>query len=98
MVNVTKRARVGVAFIVAVAIGAGALRSAGRTLDIYFVDVEGGQATLIISPEGRTLLVDTGFPGDGTFQSLPGAPGVARDAQRIRAAAQLAGVSASTRS
>jgi beta-lactamase superfamily II metal-dependent hydrolase len=80
------------AFLMSVLIGALALRSAGKTLDIYFVDVEGGQATLIVSPEGRTLLVDTGFPGTGTFQSTPGDPRAARDAQRILAAAQSAGV------
>ena len=42
-----------------------------RTLDIYFIDVEGGQATLVVTPGGQTLLIDTGFPGDGTFASIP---------------------------
>ncbi len=32
-------------------------------LDIYWVDVEGGAATLIVTPAGETLLVDTGNPG-----------------------------------
>jgi len=35
-----------------------------RTLDIYFIDVEGGAATLIVTPAGESLLIDTGFPGD----------------------------------
>lgn len=35
-----------------------------RTLDIYFIDTEGGQSTLYVSPTGETLLVDTGNPGD----------------------------------
>jgi beta-lactamase superfamily II metal-dependent hydrolase len=35
-----------------------------RTLDIYWVDVEGGAATLIVTPAGESLLVDTGYPGD----------------------------------
>jgi competence protein ComEC len=35
-----------------------------RTLDIYFIDVEGGGATLIITPTRESLLIDTGFPGD----------------------------------
>src|SRR2546422_7671719 len=36
----------------------------GRTtLDIYFVDVEGGQATLFVTPQGQSLLIDTGWPG-----------------------------------
>lgn len=35
-----------------------------RTLDIYFIDVEGGAATLIVTPTGESLLVDSGFPGE----------------------------------
>ncbi|HTD88055.1 MAG TPA: MBL fold metallo-hydrolase [Candidatus Binatia bacterium] len=54
-------------FIRAIAIcllcGGGAL-AAPRTLDIYFIDVEGGAATLIVTPTGQSLLIDTGFPGD----------------------------------
>ena len=63
-----------------------------RTLDIYFIDVEGGQATLVVTPAGESLLIDTGFPADGTFASLPGDPHKARDANRIMAAARAAGV------
>jgi competence protein ComEC len=70
-------------------IGVGA---AQRTLDIYFIDVEGGQSTLIVTPAGESLLVDTGFAADGTFRSKPGDPRRARDAQRIAAAARDAGV------
>jgi len=62
------------------------------TLDIYFIDVEGGQSTLIVSPSKETFLVDAGFPGDGTFASKPGPPAVARDAQRVLSAARDAGV------
>lgn len=65
---------------------------AARTLDIYFIDVEGGQATLVVTPAGESLLVDTGFPSDGTFQSVPGEPAKARDANRIAAAARAAGL------
>lgn len=50
-----------------------------KTLEIYFVDVEGGQATLIVSPSGESLLIDTGWSG------MSG-----RDANRIVAAAQKA--------
>jgi competence protein ComEC len=53
-----------------------------KLLQIYFVDVEGGQATLFVTPEGQSLLIDTGWPG---FQG--------RDADRIVAAAKLAGIS-----
>jgi len=62
------------------------------TLKIYFIDVEGGQSTLVVTPAGESLLIDTGFPGDGTFASTPGDPSTARDAQRILAAARDAGV------
>ena len=54
---------------------------AAKTLDIYFVDVEGGQATLVVSPSKQTLLVDSGWPGLNS-----------RDALRIAAAAKKAGV------
>jgi competence protein ComEC len=51
-------------------------------LQIYFVDVEGGQATLFVTPEKQSLLIDTGWPGnDG------------RDADRIVAAGRKAGIS-----
>jgi hypothetical protein len=64
----------------------------GKTLDIYFIDVEGGQSTLVVTPAGETLLIDTGFPSSGTFASVPGDPAKARDANRIIAAARAAGV------
>ena len=52
-----------------------------KPLQIYFVDVEGGQATLFVTPAGQSLLIDTGWPGfDG------------RDANRIVAAAKNAGL------
>ena len=75
--------RLAVALVLATA----ALTSAARTLDIYFIDVEGGQSTLIVTPSGQSLLVDTGFPGrEGVFQAQPGDPHQARDANRIAAA------------
>jgi beta-lactamase superfamily II metal-dependent hydrolase len=69
-------------------------RAAAKALEIYFIDVEGGQATLIVTPSGQSLLVDAGFPGDGTMQSRPGVPPRARDAQRILATARHAGLKA----
>lgn len=63
------------------------------TLDIYFIDVEGGKATLVVSPAGESLLLDAGFPGPGGFDGTPGAPDQARDAQRILRAARDAGIS-----
>ena len=66
---------------------------AARTLEIYFIDVEGGQATLVVTPRGESLLIDAGFPGGGgTFTSTPGSPTEARDAGRIVEAANAAGV------
>jgi competence protein ComEC len=53
---------------------------ASKSLQIYVVDVEGGNATLIVSPTGESLLIDAGNPSNG------------RDAGRILAAASDAGV------
>ncbi len=53
----------------------------GQTLDIYFIDVEGGQSTLIVSPSGESLLVDTGYAGNA-----------GRDPGRVMAAAKDAGI------
>lgn len=36
--------------------------SAEKTLDIYWVDVEGGAATLIVTPSDESVLIDTGMP------------------------------------
>src|SRR5450631_3416235 len=56
--------------------------AAKRDLRVYFIDVEGGQSTLFVTPTGQSLLIDTGWPGnDG------------RDADRIVAAAKKAGIS-----
>ena len=35
------------------------------TLDIYVIDVEGGNATLFVAPSGESLLIDTGNGGPG---------------------------------
>jgi competence protein ComEC len=51
-----------------------------KKLDIYWVDVEGGAATLFVTPAGETILVDTGYPGD-------------RDADRVKkAVTEVAGL------
>ena len=59
-----------------------AQQSSERTLDVYFIDVEGGHATLYVSPSGESMLVDAGYAG---FEG--------RDAGRIVAAAKSAGIS-----
>jgi len=43
---------------------AGLVAAQSRTMDIYWIDVEGGGATLIVTPSGESLLADTGNPGD----------------------------------
>jgi competence protein ComEC len=58
----------------------GPVDSQSRNLDIYWIDVEGGAATLIVSPTGQSMLIDTGWEVDD------------RDAKRIFAAAQQAGL------
>jgi competence protein ComEC len=59
-------------------VAAGMLQAQARNLDIYWIDVEGGAATLIVSPSGESMLIDTGWTvGD-------------RDAKRIYAVAQQA--------
>ncbi|HUR21971.1 MAG TPA: MBL fold metallo-hydrolase [Vicinamibacterales bacterium] len=64
-----------------------------KSLDIYFIDVEGGQSTLIVTPSGQALLIDAGFAGTGGFSARAGDPATARDPQRILAVAKAAGVS-----
>jgi beta-lactamase superfamily II metal-dependent hydrolase len=46
-----------------VPLAASAQNRSTKTLDIYFIDVEGGHATLYVAPTGESLLEDTGSPG-----------------------------------
>jgi len=89
--GLTARSLAGAPTVVS-AVVSPAVAAAAKTLDLYFIDVEGGQATLIVTPAGESFLIDAGFPGDGTFNSKPGAPEQARDAQRVFAAARDAGL------
>jgi competence protein ComEC len=66
--------------------------AATGTLQIYFIDVEGGQSTLLVTPKGESLLIDTGWAGNGTPGTKPGDPAQARDANRILTAARDAGI------
>jgi competence protein ComEC len=68
--------------IVSLAAPALAQNRAAKPLDIYVIDVEGGNATLFVTPSGETVLIDT---GNGGAQA-------ARDAARIMEAAKDAGV------
>ena len=65
-----------------------------KHLEIYFIDTEGGQATLFVSPSGQSMLVDTGFPGNqgAATPAEASAPGITRDADRITAVLKQANV------
>ncbi len=52
-----------------------------KTLQVYFIDVDGGQSTLFVNPAGKSLLIDTGWAGNNGL-----------DAKRIAAAAKDAGI------
>jgi beta-lactamase superfamily II metal-dependent hydrolase len=65
--------------LAALALPGRAVAQPAATLDIYFIDTEGGQSTLFVAPSGQTVLVDTGNPGT-------------RDPLRIMEAVHAAGV------
>jgi competence protein ComEC len=68
-------------FLCLIATASTAQAQSNKALSIFFVDVEGGQATLFVTPDHESLLIDTGWMGnDG------------RDADRIVAAAKKAGI------
>jgi beta-lactamase superfamily II metal-dependent hydrolase len=69
------------AIALATGFGLPAAAQLDRPLLIYAIDVEGGQSTLIVTPTGASLLVDTGWPTPD-----------ARDAKRIQAAMHDAGI------
>ena len=69
-------------FLVGLFIPEGRADQKPRGLEIYFIDTEGGAGTLIVTPQGESVLIDCGNPGP-------------RDAERIhRVATQQAGLKA----
>jgi competence protein ComEC len=68
-------------YLILLLLGIGSLPAATKDLTAYFIDVEGGQSTLFLTPGGESVLIDTGWAG---FNG--------RDADRIAAAAKDAGV------
>ena len=58
-----------------------AAAAAGRSLEVYFIDVEGGASTLLVTPAGETVLIDAGY---GQREG--------RDPGRVMAAMRDAGV------
>lgn len=69
------------ALVLSFAAAAGVSYAQTRDLEIHWIDVEGGGATLIIAPSGQSLLVDTGFAANGD-----------RDPKRIADTAKAAGL------
>jgi competence protein ComEC len=69
------------AFILGLSLWFASVAGAPKPLQIYFIDVEGGQSTLIVDPQGESLLIDAGWDD---FNG--------RDADRIMAAAKAAGL------
>jgi competence protein ComEC len=69
--------------VLVIIFGAIAIRAQSKSnqLQIYFVDVEGGQSTLFLTPAGQSLLIDTGWQDHN-----------GRDADRIASAAKSAGI------
>ena len=68
-------------FLAGLHVSAAAGPAAGNSLRIYSIDVEGGQCTLLVTPSGASLLIDTGWPGNN-----------GRDADRVQAAMRDAGI------
>ncbi len=66
------------ALLVCTGLGSAQTKPAGK-LEMYFIDVEGGHASLYVGPTGESMLIDTGSPGE-------------RDVQRILDVAAAAGV------
>ena len=77
---ITARRARRMAMACALALGGVVAGAQVKTLDVYFIDVEGGQSTLIVTPTGESLLVDSGYAEQG------------RDSARILAAIRDAGV------
>lgn len=77
-----KRFLSAAAFAALILTSSGSYAAQSGDLRITWIDVEGGASTLFVSPTGESLLFDTGNPGNGD-----------RDAKRILAAAQKAGLS-----
>src|SRR5262244_3663533 len=74
-----------VLLLAVIAIGLAAYpRAQSKGLDIYWIDVEGGAATLLVAPSGESLLYDSGYGPPNTAGE--------RDAMRIEAAVKQAGL------
>jgi competence protein ComEC len=69
--------RVAITLVAGLLLCLPAFAKKNNPLRIFFIDVEGGQSTLVVTPAGKSVLIDTGYAGS-------------RDAGRIQAAAKAA--------
>jgi len=79
LIAVSISAALGMPLFSVVPVQAG--QKTAKHLLIYTIDVEGGQATLLVAPSGVSMLVDTGWPDNN-----------GRDAKRIEDAMKDAGI------
>lgn len=88
----------GLAALTLIAVQAEAARQespAAGDLKIILIDVEGGAAILFVTPEGKSLLIDTGWPsgiGPLPMRGSPSPPALPSSADRIASAAASLGV------
>jgi beta-lactamase superfamily II metal-dependent hydrolase len=86
----------GAAALMAMAGAVSAPAQKADSLRIVVVDVEGGAATLFVTPQGKSLLIDAGWPdGIGGPRAVAGqpAPPPLSSAERIVTAARALGLS-----
>src|SRR5258706_15413961 len=76
------RASISIVVLSALALAVFPAAQTAKTLDVYVIDVEGGNSGLYVSPSGESVLIDSGNGG----------PAAARDAARIMAAVREAGL------
>jgi competence protein ComEC len=86
------RAPVATAVLALCTVLASLVVSADGPLQIHFIDTEGGQATLLVTPSGESVLIDAGYGPRGGRGRGP-VPPADRDANRIVDAARVAGIS-----
>ena len=62
------RLKISRVFVLVLTVFAGLSSSAtlgsDKTMEIYFIDAMGGAATLIVTPEKESILIDSGWPGN----------------------------------
>jgi len=77
----TRKLALQIALCFGIIIASHTANAADGKLDVYWIDVEGGAATLMVTPAGESILIDTGNPG---FRDSDRIVRTARDAAKIR--------------